>query len=277
MFKFNAFLFVFVQNWLLLCVFCQPAFYCPSVSRAHRCARVCAPHGGQTKNLRRFASTDFLSKKLLQIPYQTRFQALDYPGDPAELAAQLCKAPTLLTRTGAPLACWYVACLYQFVHMSHDLNNLSAFSCFFYSYVFMCSLPEAPGMKFSLEFFVVNSLCRTFHRIYILIFLFFQSCQPCEVHNIQVQCRSCTSTICKKKIEFCSTSEFFIVECLAFPTSLIRCCFWGHIVQMLSQQERCRDYLLSIFVRCNPQVEFKLEDKKGFHVSRKLNENIIKV
>jgi len=29
-----------------------------------------------------------------------RMEALDYPGDPAELAAQLCKAPTLLTRTG---------------------------------------------------------------------------------------------------------------------------------------------------------------------------------
>ena len=157
-----------------------------------------------------------------------------------------------------------ICCMFVSI-CTHDLNNLSAFSCFFYSYVFMCSLPEAPGMKFS------------FHRIYILIFLFFQSCQPCEVHNIQVQCRSCTSTIGKKKIEFCSTSESFIVECLAFPTSLIRCCFWGHIVQMLSQQERCRDYLLSIFVRCNPQVEFKLEDKKGFHVSRKLNENIIKV
>ena len=174
--------------------FCQPTFYCPSVSRARRCARVCAPHGGQKENLRRFASTDLLSKKLLQISFQTRFQALDYPGDPAELAAQLCKAPTLLTRTGAPLACWYVAYLYQFVHMIRIIYLLSvAFS------TAMCSLPEAPGMKFSLEFFVVNSLCRTFPRIYINIFLFFQSCQPCEVHNIQVQCRSCTSTIGKKK------------------------------------------------------------------------------
>eukprot|EP00435_Cladocopium_sp_Y103_P054584 s1087_g17.t2 len=29
-----------------------------------------------------------------------RLEALDYPGDPAELAGQVCKAPTLLTRTG---------------------------------------------------------------------------------------------------------------------------------------------------------------------------------
>lgn len=152
------------------------------------------------KEFEKICLDGFLSKKLLQIPFQPRFQALDYPGDPAELAAQLCKAPTLLTRTGAPLACWYVAYLSLVSICTHDLNNLSAFSCFFYSYVFMCSLPEAPGMKFSLEFFVVNSLCRTSHRICILIFLFFQSCQPCEVHNIQVQCRrSCTSTIGKNK------------------------------------------------------------------------------
>ena len=77
------------------------------------------------KEFEKICLNGFLSKKLLQIPFQTRFQALDYPGDPAELAAQLCKAPTLLTRTGAPLACWYVAYLYQFVHMIWIIHLLS--------------------------------------------------------------------------------------------------------------------------------------------------------
>ena len=34
-------------------------------------------------------------------------EALDYPGDPAELAGQVCKAPTLLTRAGALWQCCF--------------------------------------------------------------------------------------------------------------------------------------------------------------------------
>ena len=178
--------------------FCQPTLYCPSVSRAHRCARVCTPHGGQKKNLRRFASTDFCPKNCCRFHSKRVSRHWITPEILQNWSAQpLQSSHTADTNRSA--VSMLICCMFVSI-CTHDLNNLSAFSCFFYRYVFMCSLPEAPGMKFSLEFFVVNSLCRTFHRnLHSHLSLFFQSCQPCEVHNIQVQCRSCTSTIGKKK------------------------------------------------------------------------------
>ena len=40
-------------------------------------------------------------------------EALDYPGDPAELAGQVCKAPTLLTRAGALWQCCFVLFMFH--------------------------------------------------------------------------------------------------------------------------------------------------------------------
>lgn len=232
MFKFNVFWCVFVQNWLLLCVLSTYVVLSLSVSSPSMCKSLCTAWRPE-KNLKRFASTDFFVQKIVADSIPNAFPGIGLPGRSCRIGCTTLQS-SHTADTNRSAVSMLICCIFVSI-CTHDLNNLSAFSCFFYSYVFMRSLPEAPGMKFSLEFFVVNSLCRTFHRIYILIFLFCQSCQPCEVHNIQVQCRrSCTSTIGKKKIEFCSTSEFFIVECLAFPTSLIRCCFWGHIIQMLS-------------------------------------------
>lgn len=133
MFKFNVFWCVFVQNWLLLCVLPTYVLLSLSVSSPSMCKSLCTAWRPEREFEKICLNGSFVQKIVADfIP--NAFPGIGLPGRSCRIGCTTLQS-SHTADTNRSAVSMLICCIFVSI-CTHDQNNLSAFSCFFYSYVF---------------------------------------------------------------------------------------------------------------------------------------------